>query len=40
MTITKALVKLYVAIVGEAPAHPNSITKILVDLAENWPSNG
>jgi hypothetical protein len=39
MTITKALRKLYRAIVGEdLPANVNSITKILVALAENWPS--
>jgi len=41
MTITKALRKLYKAIVGEAPAaNVNSITKVLVALAENWPSSG
>ena len=40
MTITKALRKLYEAIVGEAPAaNVNSITKVLVALAENWPSD-
>ena len=40
MTITKALKKLYKAIVGEdLPANVNSITKILVALAENWPSS-
>jgi len=40
MTITKALRKLYKAIVGsDAPANVNSITKILVALADNWPSN-
>lgn len=40
MTITKALRKLYEAIVGEAPAaNVNSITKVLVALAENWPSS-
>jgi hypothetical protein len=40
MTITKALKLLYTAIVGEAPAaNVNSITKILVALAENWPSD-
>ena len=39
MTITKALKKLYLAIVGEeAPINANSITKVLVALAENWPS--
>jgi hypothetical protein len=40
MTITKALRKLYAAIVGsDAPANANSITKILVALADNWPSS-
>lgn len=40
MTITKALKKLYKAIVGEdLPANANSITKVLVALADNWPSN-
>ena len=39
MTITKALRKLYKAVVGsEAPANANSITKVLVALADNWPS--
>ena len=39
MTITKALRKLYKAIVGhELAANVNSITKILVALADNWPS--
>ena len=41
MTITKALKRLYKAVVGEdLPANVNSITKILVALAENWPSSG
>ena len=40
MTITKALRKLYKAIVGsEAPSNANSITKILVALADNYPSD-
>lgn len=40
MTITKALRKLYKAIVGEdLPANVNSITKVLVALADNWPSS-
>lgn len=40
MTITKALAKLYKAIVGsDAPANANSITKLLIALAENWPSD-
>lgn len=39
MTITKALKALYYAIVGEAaPAGANTITKVLLALAENWPS--
>lgn len=39
MTITKALRVLYKAIVGsDAPANANSITKILLLLAENYPS--
>lgn len=41
MTITKALRKLYKAIVGSEPAaNLNSITKILLALADNWPSDG
>ena len=40
MTITKAWRMLYEAIVGEKPpANKNSITKLLVALAENWPSD-
>ena len=40
MTITKALRKLYKAVVGSEPAaNLNSITKLLVALADNWPSS-
>lgn len=39
MTITKALRKLYAAIVGsELDSSVNSITKVLIALADNWPS--
>ena len=39
MTIAKALRKLYKAIVGDdAPVSANSITKLIVALADNWPS--
>ena len=39
MTITKALRKLYAAIVGsELDSSVNSITKVLLALADNWPS--
>ena len=38
MNITKALKALYLAIVGEpAPANANSITKVILALAANWP---
>lgn len=40
MTIAKALRKLYKAIVGsDAPVGANSITKLIVALADNWPSD-
>ena len=41
MTITKALRKLYKVIVGEeAPANANTITKVLLALAEAWTGSG
>lgn len=41
MTITKALRKLYKVIVGEeAPANANTITKVLLALAEAWTGGG